>query len=91
MISEHEGYDELAHDGISAREVVAGVQNALVVREYPDYAKGPCVLLLQRDVAGEPIHVVRGIPRDASEPAVLVTAYRPDPVIWRDDFLRRRL
>lgn len=30
------GYDELAQDGILAREVVSGVQGAEVVEDYPE-------------------------------------------------------
>ena len=56
-ISEH-GYDELVEDGLTAREVLACVKEAVVVEEYLNYAKGPCVLLLQKDRAGKPIYVV---------------------------------
>ena len=42
-ISEY-GYDELAADGISAREMVEGLQDALPIEEYPSLAGGPCVL-----------------------------------------------
>ena len=56
-ISEH-GYDELAEDGLTAREVLGSIQEAVVVEEYLNYAKGPCVLLLQKDRAGKPIYVV---------------------------------
>ena len=87
--SEH-GYDEMAARGISAREVMAGVGTATVIEEYPDYAKGPCVLVLQKDRDGRPIHVVWGIPKDAPSPAVMVTAYRPDPARWSEDFMRRK-
>ncbi len=88
-VSEH-GYDELAEDGLSAREVIGGIVDAVVVEEYPNYPKGPCVLLLQRDKSGTPIHVVWGIPKGHDKPAVLITAYRPDPDRWDESFMRRR-
>jgi len=88
-ISEH-GYDELAEDDLTAREVVAGIADATVVEDYPAYGKGPCVLVLQRDNKGNGVHVVWGIPAGHSTPAVLVTAYRPDPDRWDKELLRRR-
>jgi hypothetical protein len=88
-ISDH-GYDEMAEDGIYARDVVAGVANGVVVEDYPRYAKGPCVLVLENDRDGKPIHVVWGIPSGQNSPAVVVTAYRPNPLRWTDDCLRRR-
>ena len=88
-ISEH-GYDELAADGLMAREVVAGIASAQLVENYPDYPKGPSILVLQRDAAGKPMHVVWGIPKGYTGPAVLVTAYRPDPGKWEANFMQRR-
>ena len=88
-ISEH-GYDELAEDELTARELLAGVKNAIIIEEYPDYSKGPCALTLQQDRSERPVHVVWGIPKGNNKPVVLVTAYRPDPERWDESFLRRR-
>ena len=61
-ISEH-GYDELAEDELTARELLAGVKHAIIIEEYPDYSKGPCALTLQQDRSERPVHVVWGIPK----------------------------
>jgi hypothetical protein len=88
-ISEH-GYDELSDDGITLSEILAGVGAGRVVEDYPDYPKGRSVLVLQLDDAGRAIHVVWGIPMGFARPAVLVTAYRPDPARWDERFMERR-
>jgi len=89
LISDH-GYDELAADDILVRDILEGAREGTVIEEHPTYPKGPCVLVLEKDNEGKPIHVVWGIPSHADSPAVVVTAYRPDPSRWADDFLRRK-
>lgn len=80
---------KLIADGILIEPLIEGISQAILVEDYPDYFKGPAILVLQFDTLGMPIHLVWGLPAGAQEPAVLVTAYRPDPDRWTDHFSRR--
>jgi hypothetical protein len=88
-VSKH-GLRELAKRDIFLDDVVAGVAEGKTVEEYPNYIYGPTVLVLQMDAQGRPLHVLWGIAEGTSEPAVIVTAYRPDSTRWMIDFLERR-
>ena len=83
------GSRELAADGILLDEVLAGLATAVVVEDYPAYAKGPSVLVLQHDASRRAIHVLWGIAKGRDRPAVLITAYRPHPQRWSADLLKR--
>jgi hypothetical protein len=88
LVSRH-GSTRLADNVILPREMVDGLESAVVVEDYPQAQRGPSVLVLQQDSRGRPVHVLWGIPKGAATPAVLVTAYRPDPRRWSEDFTRR--
>ena len=88
-VSQH-GKQELSDDDISLAVVVAGVEKALVVEDYPDHSRGACVLCLQRDDADQPIHVLWGLAARTPEIATIITGYRPDPNRWMDDLMTRK-
>jgi Domain of unknown function (DUF4258) len=88
-ISAH-GYTRLAKRGILFGDVMSGVTCAELLEDYPAYHIGPAVLVLQNDPFGRALHAVWGIEAGTDEPAVLITAYVPDPAEWSDDLRSRR-
>ena len=88
-VSQH-GFRKLASNGILLEDLIDGVGFAVAIEDYPTAFKGPSVLALQHDSAGRAIHVVWGMRKGARSPAVIVTAYRPDPQQWSADFVRRK-
>jgi hypothetical protein len=89
LISKH-GLARLAKRGILARVVAAGVDAGEAIEDYPNFHKGPSVLVLQSDGAGGHLHALWGIGKGTTEPAVLITAYRPNPAEWSSDYRTRK-
>jgi Domain of unknown function (DUF4258) len=84
------GFRELAADAILLEDILSGFASAVVIEDYFDAARGPTMLVLQRDSGDRPVHVVWGIRKESEGPAIIVTAYRPDPLRWSSDFTKRR-
>ena len=79
----------LEENGIVASDLADRIDLGLVIEDYPDYYAGPCILVLQED-GGGPVHALWGLKKGTDRPAVLITAYRPDPTRWLDDNRTRR-
>jgi len=87
----HHAMIRLDEQDIYPQEVLAGAASAIVVEDYPFHGRGACVLVLQREANGTPIHCLWGISQSTESHAVLITAYRPDPVQWSRDLTQRVL
>jgi hypothetical protein len=85
LVSRH-CYRELAADDILLDDILASIESAVLVEDYP----GSSVLVLHRDRNGLPVHVMGGVPKISGTPAVLVTAYRARPERWSSDFMKRK-
>ena len=73
---------------ISDEEVLKVIQEGEVIEEYPNDEPYPSMLILGV-VNDRPIHVVLAVNEEESM-GIVVTAYQPDPSLWRDNFRRRR-
>jgi len=78
---------EMVEDGYSLDEVLEGIQNAIVLEEYPQHRRGACCLLGGRTTAGRPIHVVCSVGREV---VILITVYEPKPPKWVTPTGRRK-
>jgi len=73
--------------GISAQAVRAVLDNPQVVAEHADDKPYPSTLLYAM-VDQQALHVLVAT-ADAGV-KVIITVYRPDPLLWAPDFLRKR-
>ena len=73
---------------ISGQEVLKVIREGEVIEEYPNDEPYPSMLILGF-VNDRPIHVVLAVNEEESM-GIVVTAYQPDPSLWRDNFRRRR-
>ena len=75
--------------GILPSAVIEGLQSAAIVEDYPDANRGPPALVVFPDAPRNVLHAVWGLSKALPDIAVLITVYRPDPLQWTPDFVKR--
>jgi hypothetical protein len=86
-VSIHAGR-ELVEDALLEDDVIVAPLGGEAIEDYPGAFPWPACLVLGRLDGGEPVHAVWAF--DATNGyAVLVTAYRPDPERWSEEFRKR--
>lgn len=87
LVFREHALSRMAERGIRQPDVAAALEQGTVIRHYPDDTPYPSRLVLHW-IAGQPLHVVAANAGDDSE--IIITVYRPDPVLWAPDFTRKR-
>jgi hypothetical protein len=80
-ISDH-ALDALLDDELERGDISGSIVDSEVIENYPEFGKGPAILLYQVATDGRIVHCVWGVPKGAATPAVLITAYIPDLNKW---------
>jgi len=74
--------------GIAVADVRQVIQTGKVIEDYPEDTPYPSCLI-SGHVREQPLHVVVAMDR-ASNRAIVVTVYEPDPGQWEPGFERRK-
>lgn len=72
---------------VEIAEVRALVFEGEIIEDYPDDSRGHSCLMLGNGIDNRAIHVVCAPKEDFW---AIVTAYPPDPVIWLENFKKRK-
>lgn len=81
--------EEAQADHLSFDEIFFSVLHGEIIEDYPTDKPYPSCLIYGDSFVGEPIHTVWAY-NPATQWAVLVTVYRPDPERWINWRIRRK-
>lgn len=68
-ISDH-ALDALLEDEVERSHISDSIAGSQILEDYPEFGKGPAMLLFQTAADGRIVHCVWGIPKGAQEPAI---------------------
>jgi len=75
--------EETEADGLSYDKIYESVFSGEIIEDYPDDKPYPSCLIFGRTLDSDPIHSVWAYNIE-NDWAVLVTVYKPDPILWID-------
>lgn len=80
---------KLRTENLRKTAVEKSLRNAVLVEDYQQHGRPLPDCLVLGFINGDPLHVVAAIDRDFDR-IFIVTAYRPDPKRWEDDWKKRK-
>ena len=72
---------------IKLTDIYNGIDNGIVVEQYPKDKYYPSCLILYFRMNGKPLHIVCGMGKNK---VYIITVYEPDLVHWENDFTTRK-
>ena len=72
---------------INLGDIYAGIDNGIIIEQYPNDMYFPSCLMLYCKVNGQPLHFVCSM---GNNKIYIITAYYPDLKHWEDDFMTRK-
>ncbi len=87
LFSRH-AFKRAVERNISAVEIMAAGENAVIIEEYPSDKYTPSCLLLGFTVQQRPIHL--HVSRAETPHVKIITLYEPGLEHWDESFIRRR-
>ena len=83
-------YQEAKNDSLALDDIIYATHNGEIIEDYPDNKPFPCCLMYGKTSANEPVHCVWAYD-SITRIAVLITVYRPDPEMWIEGKVRKKL
>lgn len=83
-------YERMVERLFAIEGVIQGAARGTMIEDYLPTRGEDRVLVLHTEPDGTPMHTVWDMPLESGGPAVLVSAYRPDPDRWTAGFTRRK-
>ncbi|MBI3599418.1 MAG: DUF4258 domain-containing protein [Nitrospinae bacterium] len=73
---------------IESHHIEESISNGIIIETYPADPRGLSCLILGHTLEERPLHVVCG--NIEEEEILIITAYEPDPLEWKEDWKTRR-
>ena len=82
--------EEAQSDNLKYEEIYFTALHGEIIENYPKDKPYPSCLVFGETSLGDPIHSVWAY-NEENKWAVLITVYRPDPILWIDSKIRKKL
>jgi hypothetical protein len=81
--------DQSIFRGFSVQDIIDAFMTGEIIEDYPNDKYGPSCLIFGKTMQERPVHIQCSYP--TRELVKIITLYEPDPGVWIDFKIRRKL